>query len=60
MTMTLTGLAASMSIGLVGSYIATFFGGLEEKKRRNLERHFDGLGRSVGSTGGKGYSPGLM
>jgi hypothetical protein len=41
-SITLTGLAASMLIGLMGSQIAAFFEGLEEKKLRNLERRFDG------------------
>jgi len=59
-SMTLTGLAASMLMGLMGSHIVAFFEDLEEKKLRNLERRFDGLSRSVGSTCGKGYSPGLM
>jgi len=58
--MTLTGLVPSTSTGLVGSHINAFFEDLEEKKLRNLERRFDGLGQSVGLTGGKGYSPGLM
>jgi hypothetical protein len=57
--MILTGLAASLSIGLVGSHIAAFFEDLEEKKPRNLQSRFDGAGRSAGSTCGKGYSPGL-
>jgi len=57
-SMTLTGLATSILIGLMD--IVAFFEDLEEKKPQNLERRFDGLGRSVGSTCGKEYSPGLM
>ena len=33
---------------------------LGKKRLRNMERRFEGLRRSVGSTCGKGYSPGLM
>jgi hypothetical protein len=58
--MTLTELAASTSMSLMSSHIAAFFEDLKKKKLRNLERRFDGLGRSVGLTYGKGYSPELI
>jgi len=49
--MTLTGLATSILMGLMD--IVAFFEDLEEKKPQNMERRFDGLGRSVGSTCGR-------
>jgi hypothetical protein len=55
--MTLTGLAVSRLVGMMGPRVSAFLKNLEENKPRILDGGFDDSERLVGA---KGYSAGLM